>query len=457
MEKERPRENFKHMFKKQRMIKLKKILSSKHGLSVITQFGASFIALISFMILARTFAKENFGQWVLYLSLITFVDMIKSGMVQSAYIKYASGMKGSRFMAFQGSSWVLNIIATMLVSVLTVLVYFLDFFEMEGVLMFLLFYPIYAICSMPFNYYLWNSQIQMRFDKVAKGRVLNAFLFLIVCVLSLFMQMTVFELVVSHSISFFSISLFLIAAKQSGIRSITSANKKDLKKYWNFGKFHSLAFLGSNLLKSSDTFLIGGFLGPVFVAVYSIPLRLVELIEMPLKGAVSVAYPVFSAHHNKEDLTGLRASLEQYIGVLTLLYVPFMLSLYWWSDELVALVGGAAYSDTGNIFRIFLIYGLFLPFDRLTGIVLDATGKPRLNFYKVFIMAAVNIIGDVIALYFFNSLEIVALITIGNVIAGMMVGYYLSKKELNISVRSIFQSGFTAIIKSINQLKVNKL
>lgn len=435
-------------------MKIKKILKSKHGQSIFTQFGGSFFALLSFMILARTFSKEDFGQWVLYLSLITFFDMIKSGMVQSAFIKYSSGVTGEKFKALQGSSWLLNIIITTILWVLTALIYFSGFFKMEGIVLFLLIYPIYAFCSMPYNYYLWNSQIQLEFKEVAKGRVLNSCLFLIVSGLSFFYKMTIFELVIGHTLTFLVISIVSLIYKKSGILSIALSNKIDLIKYWDFGKFHSLAFLGSNLLKTSDTFLITGILGPVSVAIYSIPLRLVELIEMPLKGAVSVAYPVFSAHHNKQEIVGLKESLEKYIGVLTLLYIPFMMFLFVWSNELVSIVGGSNYASTGNIFRIFLVYGLFLPFDRLTGIVLDALGKPRLNFIKVTIMAFVNIIGDFIALYYFESLELVALVTVGNVISGMIVGYVISKRKLNIQIRSIFKSGFNAIKQSIIKFKL---
>jgi len=216
-----------------------------------------------------------------------------------------------------------------------------------------------------------------------------------------------------------------------------------------------MAFIGSNLLKSSDVVLIGLFLNPIAIAIYSVPLRLIELIESPLKSAISVAFPLLSSHDNNNDINALNKTLQNYIGVLTLLYIPFMVILFVTSEPLIYLIAGEKYLEGVFIFRLFLIYGIFLPFDRLTGITLDAIGKPKLNFYKVLIMASVNILGDIIALYFFESLKLVAIVTICNVIAGMLIGLLFLKKEINLSYRSIFLSGSYSIKNYINKLYFN--
>ena len=66
---------------------LKKIIHSKHTQAFIEQAGTSGVAVLSFIILARVLTKQDFGQWALSLTLLTFVDMIKSGVVKTALIK----------------------------------------------------------------------------------------------------------------------------------------------------------------------------------------------------------------------------------------------------------------------------------------------------------------------------------------------------------------------------------
>ena len=124
-------------------LKLNKILSGNHFHSALALGGSSALALLSFLLLARGMSKESFGQWTIYLTLLTFVDMVKSGIVQSALVKYASGLDKEGKAIKIASSWTLNITATLVVSVLLLSLLWLDVFQVEGVVYFLIFYPIY--------------------------------------------------------------------------------------------------------------------------------------------------------------------------------------------------------------------------------------------------------------------------------------------------------------------------
>ncbi len=432
-----------------------RIISNKHAQSLFEKVGTSGLAIISFIILARVFSQNDFGQWILYLTLLTFVDMIKCGVVKTALIKYASGSKQDYQHELIGSSWILNLILVSIITIGCYSIYYLDIFQLEGIIFFLLFYPIYAIVSMPFFYFLWNNQAFLEFKKITLLRIFNALVFLMVCLLSLFISINLQQLIIMHLLIFSISSILALYLGNTGCLYLIKATKSTCYKIIRFAQFHMLAFLGSNLLKSADVFLIGAFLGPVAIAIYSIPLRLIEVIEAPLKSAVAVAFPVISSHDNNNNKSALKDSIEKYIGILTLLYIPFMTILYLLSEPLVLLIGGDKYLDAVYIFQLFLIYGLFLPFDRLTGITLDAIGLPKLNFYKVVIMASINIIGDILVIYFFKSLELVALVTVMNVISGMIIGYLFVKREINLSIKSIIKSGFSTILNYYKKYTFN--
>jgi O-antigen/teichoic acid export membrane protein len=425
---------------------LKKIIHSKHTQAFIEQAGTSGFAVLSFIILARVLSKQDFGQWALYLTLITFIDMIKSGVVKTALIKYSSGSNKTQKEELIGSSWFLNISAVIFISLLCYTLYYLNIFKTEGVLFFLFFYPVYGIISMPFFYFLWNHQVLLEFKKITLIRMFNSLGFLIVCISSIYIVFDLQELIIMHIAVFTLSSLIALFYGNTGYSHLLKTKKSALIKILKFAKYHMFAFLGSNLLKSSDIFLIGAFLGPIAIAIYSIPLRLVELIEAPLKSAIAVAFPTLSAYDNNNNKIALKQTLEKYIGVITLLYIPFMGLLYIISEPLVLLIGGEKYIDAVIIFQLFLIYGVFLPFDRLTGITLDAIGLPKLNFYKVMIMASVNIIGDIVVIYFFNSIELVALVTVLNVLSGMIIGYVFLKREIDLNLKSILTYGFLTIV-----------
>ena len=136
------------------------------------------------------------------------------------------------------------------------------------------------------------------------------------------------ELVLLHASCLGSISTFIFFSRQSYISSLKYFSSQNIRKFIDFGKYHFLAFLGSNLLKSSDIFLIGWILGPQSVAIYSIPLRLIEIIEMPLKACIQVIFPKLSTLDNKKDLIGLKKYLESYLGFLSFIYIPFISILF---------------------------------------------------------------------------------------------------------------------------------
>ena len=70
-------------------------------------------------------------------------------------------------------------------------------------------------------------------------------------------------------------------------------------------------------------------------------------------------------------------------------------------------------------------------------------------------MAIVNIVGDFIALYFFKSLELVALVTVFNVLAGIVAGYILIKRNINIEILPLLKNGCHVIINYFKKKEFN--
>ena len=97
--------------------------------------------------------------------------------------------------------------------------------------------------------------------------------------------------------------------------------------------------------------------------------------------------------------------------------------------------------NTANIVRIFSVYGLLLPIDRMTGVGLDSINRPDRNFIKVLIMVAANVIGDLIAIFVFKSLPMVAVASILFTAVGVWVGYSFLHKKLQLEQKLVFTAG----------------
>ena len=96
---------------------------------------------------------------------------------------------------------------------------------------------------------------------------------------------------------------------------------------------------------------------------------------------------------------------------MTYLFAFISLITFVFAEYLVMILGGHQYlgtdpatgASTVTIVRIFSIYGLLLPIERMTGIGLDSVNRPDRNFQKVLYMTIANVIGDLIAVFVFKS------------------------------------------------------
>jgi O-antigen/teichoic acid export membrane protein len=185
------------------------------------------------------------------------------------------------------------------------------------------------------------------------------------------------------------------------------------------------------------------------VALYSIPLKLTELQQIPLRSFVATAFPKMSKASIQQKADEVRALFYTYSGALFYLFIPFSLVTFIFAEFFVLLLGGPQYLGidpvTGAsavlIMRIFSIYGLLLPIDRMTGIGLDSINLPGRNFIKVMIMVVANVIGDLIAVFIFGSLELVAVGSILFTLIGLVTGYFFLSRELTLNPIHILTSG----------------
>jgi O-antigen/teichoic acid export membrane protein len=150
--------------------------------------------------------------------------------------------------------------------------------------------------------------------------------------------------------------------------------------------------------------------------------------------------------------------MVQYLSWSYLLYIPGLLFAFILAPYLVLLIGGKQYADTTPIFRVFILFGLLLPINRMTGIGLDALQKPDKNFYKVLIMAIINIVADILAIYLTHDLVWVAFATVINALTGAALGWWMLKKTGvligNHVYNEMIEYSQTFISQTISKLKV---
>ncbi|WMJ73209.1 oligosaccharide flippase family protein [Cytophagaceae bacterium ABcell3] len=423
---------------------LNKVFQNNNFLSLLGNASAALLGFISFGVLARSLDKGDFGNWVLFITIATLFELLRTGFVQTPLIKFSSGTEESKKNVVHGTSWLFGTIVTFLLGAVTLLVWALfgSFIDNQGVIFFLQWFWLLNIVTLPYNLATWVLQVEMRFNRILYIRLMVLSVFLVLLGVNAYYEYGLYFVLYSYLTAHGLTSVICLALGWTNISSVRFFSKSLLKELFHFGKFSMGTMLGANLLRSSDTLLIGAFLGPSAVAIYSIPLRLMEVMEIPLRSFMATALPTLSAHINNNDRKGFRKYFEKSAGMLTVSFIPLGLACVLFAEPMVWLLGGEQYLESATILRVFGLFAFIMPLDKYSGVSLDVLNKPVLNFWKVVVMLSVNIIGDVLAIMFLGKLWAVAAVSFLTFFSGLVFGVIFLKKLQEFSIRDAVVTGF---------------
>jgi O-antigen/teichoic acid export membrane protein len=427
--------------------KILHIIREENFLSLAGNLVIALFGIAGFGLLARTLPVNEFGQWMLFITGGSFIEMFRFGITNTGLIRFLSGADNKERIHLIGSNAVIGVISTAGVSVLLLLcnIIFHSAIQQSGYALFFNWYPLLAFINLPWNNALVVLQADRRFGSILLLKSVNSIGFFMVVLYNYFTAaFTLTQLVwilllinvVTSAISFYK--------GWDGLRLIKKAAAHTNRQLLHFGKYTTFTLIGTNLLRSADTIIISlSPLGSEAVALYSIPLKLTELQQIPLRSFTATAFPKMS----KASLNGKLAEVKQYFytyaGAITCLFVFVSGFTFLFAEFFVLLLAGENYLHTEavTIVRIFSVYGLILPLDRMTGIGLDSINKPQVNALKVFYMVTANIIGDILAVFVFKSLIMVAVGSIVFTLVGIFTGMYFLNKELTLRYKDIFIQG----------------
>ncbi len=416
---------------------IKYIIKSDNFYSLGGNVLNSLFSLVTFFLMVRLLNMELYGRWIIYITIASLLDMFRLGLTGTAAIRLISTASSTDRKLSIASSYQLSVFITFVISMIFIVAYFSlnPIFPDSYYLPVLLYYPILALVNTSFNQATTLSQGIVNFKRVLVLKSLNGGLSLLfIGTYILLAEATLQGIILMHILANALSSLFSILKKWDGLKYFFHFDKESIFEILNFGKYATASFVGSNLLRSSDTIIISlsAAMGAEAIAIYAIPLKFIEVVEIPLRSFTATAFPKLSKAltAGKEKFNTL---LSQYILGTSIIMVPILFGLVFFSDYLLPLIGGSEYNDSlevqKSIVQIIIIYIIILPFDRYSGVALFALNKPEINFQKIFFMLFSNIIFDLIAVFVFQSLILVAVATLLFTLLGIIIGWFHIVRE----------------------------
>lgn len=416
--------------------RITKFVKSPEGVSTVANVAGSALGLLSFFFITRSFSTNALGQWFMFLTGSTLTDMFRIGLVNNGFVYHASGKNDRERVAVFGSGIVLFTVLTCAISLLVfgATILFPSVTGMDSSWrLFFLWYPIFSLVSIPHNVSEWIAQSRRLFGRTLTIRIIIRGGLLLAAISNFFFfhQLTIDQLALCFVAVNAIASVLALIASWTPLSSIRSFSVATVKTLIQFGKFNSLTQVGANLLRSSDTFFLGSFLGPVAVARYSVPAKLLEIVELPLRSFGAAVFPEFSNAHQSNNIEKMKQLFIKNVTRLTLLVLPFVIIGILWADQVALVFGGSSYGDTGLILQCFLAYCLLIPFDRFSGIFIDSLNKPQYNSMKVWLMLGVNCVADIAALSLFGTPESIAAASLLTFSVGTVMNIFIIKRLLD--------------------------
>jgi len=128
--------------------RLVKIIRAENSLSLIGNLVFALFGFANIFILARTFGEDDFGEWVLYLSGMALLEMIRKGITSTPLVRFLSGSgTEEEERSTVGSAWFLSVLVTIagIILIYSGLLLFPDPIHNKGFDLFFIWYPLLSV------------------------------------------------------------------------------------------------------------------------------------------------------------------------------------------------------------------------------------------------------------------------------------------------------------------------
>ncbi|MEO0473474.1 MAG: flippase [Bacteroidota bacterium] len=353
-----------------------------------------------FYFLVRAFSKKDFGIWALFLIVSAVIEVARMGLIQNALIKFLAGTDRDRVKGrINTASLVLNILLTLFVAViLGLFVLTQASLQIDGIskLAELLYWYIFTSISLiPFFQFNFIQQANFDFRGIFFSNVIRQGMFFGFVLYGYFGNR---EWLTLSNLAVFQIICALVGGLVSwafGRKYLIFSARLDRNWFrwlFGYGKYVVGTNIASMFIKSIDQMMLFFLVSPAAVAIYNTAIKISNLVEVPTQSLAAIVYPKSVRQVETKGQRSLKKLYEKSVGILLAMIVPMIILVLIFPTEVLWFVAGDKYLDAAPVLRVTMLFGLFVPFARQFGTMMDAMGHPRVNFMLVMISAVCNLV-----------------------------------------------------------------
>ncbi len=361
------------------------------------------IALGTAMLLLRGLSKEDFAAWGLFLLVTYLLEMARAGLIQNGLVRHVALHRNDAlvFATIKSAALWLNFGFSIISNVLLWLSmgWIIDTWQVPQLTA---VFPVYFMTNfvMALLYHFnFLQQAQHEFKGIFQANVCFRgilFAWVLLCkILGISLDLPSLAIAMLAGAALGTVASWRVLKGIPRPKFVGVIPREDvldwIKKLASYGKWVFGTNLSTMFYKNVDKLALGYLIGPAAFAVYDAAGKVTQMVETPSFSIAAVVFPQGAERMEQQGAAGIKQLYERSVGAILAIILPFLLAILLFPKTIMLFFAGAAYLESANILVITAFFGLFLPFAVQFGTILDATGKPQVNFAYTLFTALLNL------------------------------------------------------------------
>lgn len=397
----------------------------------------------SFMLLARALTPNQLGVWGLFLVISGIVETSRNAFIRNGYIFFSNTVDDEKRSAIYFSALVSNVLFTLLMILLFLVggSFFQKVLNAPFLSDVLYLYCISLVALIPFSQLEITLTAKMNFRVifwmyfVRNGLLLFAIAIFFVAGLELNLQI----ISIIFATSTIAGALTGALTSHSSHKLIVDWDKSLFLKFVHYGKFIWGNNLCSLVFRNTDSFLTASFISAAASAFYSSCTRITNFADMPSQVLGDIMFPKAAQMVKKGNPSEIKLLYEKTVAATLTFTLPVVVAVLLLPKTILLVIAGNKYVNASGILQVIILYGVFLPFIKQFGNVMDVTGRPKVNFQVLLVFAILNIGFNAAGIYIFG-LPGSAYGTLLSYFLLFLTAFLLLRKLMKVSIAAIFKN-----------------
>ncbi|WP_212004147.1 flippase [Chitinophaga sp. HK235] len=349
----------------------------------------------SVLVLTRTLSKPDMGTWNLFLVYSAIIEVIRHSLIKNAVIKYLNSSDKQEHAYIHTAALTLNSITT--VTILLLIVFFIGpvshLLQAPGLAPVMYYFLPGLLLLVPFSHFEWVQNANADFKGIFWAYLTRQGVSFGLIVVSLLasIHITLTKLVLFFDAGILCGALVSALFARKFLTGTLRVNMDWVKKLWHFGKYVFGTNISASVFRNTDQFVISSYLSTASVALYGVCLRISNLVDVPSQVLADILFPKSAQMMEAGNMEKVKFYYEKAVGAILAIALPVSFFILLLPKIVLHIIAGSSYEEAAPILQITILYGLFLPFIKQFGTIMDSIGLPKTNFAVNTITAICNI------------------------------------------------------------------